>query len=203
VDGKTLRRTASDGETKVEALGNYLHPLKSTKRATGADRNPPSLGPVCKQLKKLCRELQNPLRHLSRRPPRRQHKIGIARGEVVHWEEDLFFSRASDEWIPKNWKNMLVMLHLTIRMSRYNIIIMVVLCWKNIRCHRLQICSNIIQWPPLHIPVLRRPFIHSADRPLNTGSKSDHQDFPDKRLIKLFIPDCLHWEDDRETTKIQ
>ena len=43
---------------------------------------------------------------------------------------------------------------------------------------------------PFHILVLRRPFIPSADRPLNTGSKSYQQDFPDKRLIKLFIPDA-------------
>ena len=34
----------------------------------------------------------------------------------------------------------------------------------------------------------RRPNIESADHPLNTSSKSNHQDFPDKRLIRLFIP---------------
>ena len=33
----------------------------------------------------------------------------------------------------------------------------------------------------------RRPNTESADRPLNTGSESDNQDFPDKRQIKLVI----------------
>ena len=46
--------------------------------------------------------------------------------------------------------------------SKYNLLILLLVCW--------------------------RPEIVSADRPLNTGSTSNQQDFPDKRLIKSFIP---------------
>ena len=46
--------------------------------------------------------------------------------------------------------------------SKYNLLILLLVCW--------------------------RPKIESADRPLNTGSTSNQQDFPDKRLIKSFIP---------------
>jgi len=92
----------------------------------------------------------------------------------------LFFSRASDEWIPRKPKKIFVVwrfamsVYVTNRLmkkdnaivcryaSKYNLLILLLVCW--------------------------RPKIESADRPLNTGSTSNQQDFPDKRLIKSFIP---------------
>ena len=49
--------------------------------------------------------------------------------------------------------------------SKYNLLILLLVCW--------------------------RPKIESADRPLNTGSTSNQQDFPDKRRIKSFIPSAF------------
>ena len=87
----------------------------------------------------------------------------------------LFFSRASDEWIPRKPKKIFVVwrfamsVYVTNRLmkkdnaivcryaSKYNLLILLLVCW--------------------------RPKIESADRPLNTGSTSNQQDFPDKRLI--------------------
>ena len=91
-----------------------------------------------------------------------------------------FFSRASDEWLPRKPKKIFVVwrfamsVYVTNRLmkkdnaivcryaSKYNLLILLLVCW--------------------------RPKIESADRPLNTGSTSNQQDFPDKRLIKSFIP---------------
>ena len=95
-------------------------------------------------------------------------------------EFEVFFSRASDEWLPRKPKKIFVVwrfamsVYVTNRLmkkdnaivcryaSKYNLLILLLVCW--------------------------RPKIESADRPLNTGSTSNQQDFPDKRLIKSFIP---------------
>ena len=53
---------------------------------------------------------------------------------------------------------------------------------KQIRCHRVQIYSSITQWSFSPYPPSIRPIVR---RPLNIGSRSDRQDFPYKRLIKL------------------
>ena len=48
----------------------------------------------------------------------------------------------------------------------------------------MPLCADLL----IHILVFYRPNIKSSDHPLNTGSKSHHQDIPDKRRIKLCIP---------------
>jgi len=53
----------------------------------------------------------------------------------------------------------------------------------------------------IHILVFRRPNIESADHPLNTGSKSNLQDFLDKRLIKLFLISIYFFSSRNKTSR--